>query len=256
VESARGHLTGTKCRFLAVAAAGLAAAVLAVAGPATLATPVAAATVKAAHKHNRHHHRKHHRRHARRHHGVKGHTASARTASASGSTPAALVPTPPCANADTPATQGSVDQMRIAVECLVNQERTSRGLPALADDSKLTTSAQSWTDEMVATGDFTHGTNFAGRINAVGYDWQEAGENIATGYETPRDVVQAWMQSPEHCQNILQPDYTEMGTGVNTAPVGNFASGPSTWTQDFGLTMSQTAPSSNQGPMNGCPYAN
>ena len=144
--------------------------------------------------------------------------------------------------------------MRIAVECLVNQERTSRGLPALQDNSKLTSSAQNWADHMVATGDFTHGNDFAGRITSVGYDWQEAGENIATGYDTPRDVVAAWMASPDHCQNILDPDYVSFGTGINTAPVGNYATDPSTWAQDFGLTMSQTAPSQNQGPMNACPY--
>ena len=107
---------------------------------------------------------------------------------------------------------------------------------------------------MVATGEFTHGTNFAGRISAVGYDWQTAGENIATGYDTPRSVVKAWMASTDHCHNILDPSFRDVGTGVNPAPVGNYASDPSTWTQDFGLLMTDSPLSGNQGPMNGCPY--
>jgi uncharacterized protein YkwD len=144
--------------------------------------------------------------------------------------------------------------MRIAVECLVNQARIAHALPALADNAELTTSAQNWTDWMVANGQFTHGTDFSGRVSAVGYDWQEAGENIATGYATPSDVVNAWLASPEHCQNIMSPDFASMGTGVNTAPVVNYATDASTWTQDFGLSMTQSPPSTNQGPFNGCPY--
>jgi uncharacterized protein YkwD len=238
---------------------------------AALAAPSSsAATVPALHAHKRHHHR-HHRRHHHRH-GAKQSAATAHSASvttpaspvassAAAAVPAAapavaapLVPVPPCANADTSAIGASASDMRIAVECLVNQARMAKGLPPLADNAELTTSAQNWTDWMVANDQFTHGSDFAGRITAVGYDWQEAGENIATGYDTPQEVVNAWLASPEHCQNIMNPDYVSIGTGINTAPVAGFATDPSTWTQDFGLTTSESAPSTNQGPMNACPY--
>jgi uncharacterized protein YkwD len=139
--------------------------------------------------------------------------------------------------------------------CLINQQRTSRGLPPLTENSKLDSVSQNWTNWMVANDQFTHGTNFAGRVTASGYDWQTAGENIATGYDTPRDAVTAWMASPDHCRNILDPSFRDVGTGVVTAPVASFASYPSTWTQDFGLAMSASAPSGNTGPMNGCPYS-
>jgi uncharacterized protein YkwD len=144
--------------------------------------------------------------------------------------------------------------MRAAVLCLVNQQRALRHLPPLQGSQPLTRSAQGWTDQMVSSGDFSHGSDFAGRIADAGYVWQAAGENIATGYATPRDVVNGWMASTEHCQNILNPTYRDLGTGVNPQPVANWASGPATWTEDFGLSMSQSPLSGNWGPANGCPY--
>jgi len=144
--------------------------------------------------------------------------------------------------------------MDAAVDCLINQERTSRGLPGLSVSSPLNRSAQNWNDSMISSGNFTHGSNFAGRISAVGYNWQTAGENIATGYLTPAQVVGAWMASTDHCHNILDPSFRNVGTGETPSRVGNWASGPATWTQDFGLLMSQSAPSGNHGPQNGCPY--
>jgi uncharacterized protein YkwD len=144
--------------------------------------------------------------------------------------------------------------MRAAVVCLINQQRNRHGLPSLRVSAKLNSSAQNWNQAMVSSGNFTHGSNFAGRISAVGYNWQTAGENIATGFATPRDVVNAWMASPDHCRNILDPSFRDVGTGVTGAAVGQWATQPSTWTQDFGLLMSQNAPSGNTGPQNGCPY--
>jgi len=159
-----------------------------------------------------------------------------------------------CANADTPATAASKQAMRTAVVCLINEQRTSRHLPALQVNSDLDHSAQSWTDTMVSSHQFTHGYDFAGRITAAGFHWSSAGENIATGFPTPREVVTAWMASTGHCQNILSPTYANVGTGVSAHPVPGFASGPSTWTQDFGLWMGHSAPSGNYGPSSGCPY--
>ena len=126
-------------------------------------------------------------------------------------------------------------------------------LPALRESSMLDRSAQGWTNTMVATGAFTHGANFAGRISAVGFAWSSAGENIATGFLTPRAVVSGWMGSTGHCQNILNPTYTNVGTGVVHRAVGVGGNG-ATWTQDFALASRRRAPSHNFGPANGCPY--
>ena len=141
-----------------------------------------------------------------------------------------------------------------AVVCLINQQRTSRHLPPLRASLLLDRSAQSWTNAMVSSDVFSHGTNFAARITAAGYVWRSAGENIATGFQTPRSVVNAWMASTGHCQNILNPTYGNVGTGVSRAPVRGWASGSGTWTQDFALSMFKSPPSGNYGPMDGCPY--
>lgn len=197
-------------------------------------TPSAGAAAKA-HRHGRRHH--HHVRHNRRQTAaVLAHVSSA------------------CPFADSLATSASLAEMRVAVVCLINQQRDSRGLPSLRASTELNRSAQSWNQWMVSSGNFTHGSNFAGRISAVGYDWQTAGENIATGFATPREVVNAWMASPDHCRNILDPSFRDIGTGVTAAAVGSWASQPSTWTNDFGLLMSQSPPSGDTGPQNGCPY--
>jgi uncharacterized protein YkwD len=158
-----------------------------------------------------------------------------------------------CANADRRATAASTAEMRGAVVCLINKERTARHLPPLAAARKLDHSAQGWTNTMVSQGFFSHGTNFAGRISAAGFVWSAAGENIASGFLTPRKVVHAWMSSTGHCQNILSPTYRDVGTGVSPHGIRG-STVPATWTQDFALPMGRPAPSSNWGPANGCPY--
>jgi uncharacterized protein YkwD len=159
-----------------------------------------------------------------------------------------------CMGANTPIRAASRDSLQSAVVCLINQQRSARGLAALNASSRLDRSAQGWTNVMVSRGVFSHGTDFSARITAAGFDWSNAGENIATGYGTPATVVSAWMASTGHCQNILSPVYTEVGTGVRDLPIAGSSSAGGTWTQDFGLLMSQHAPSGNYGPADGCPY--
>jgi uncharacterized protein YkwD len=173
-----------------------------------------------------HHHRRHH------------HAAAARA----------------CRSANAPVGSASRQAIKSAVVCLINKQRAGRGLPALRESSLLDRSAQGWSDTMVATRQFTHGFNFAGRISAVGFAWSTAGENIATGFATPRTVVNAWMASTGHCQNILNPTFSSVGTGVVNRVVGGFASQGATWTEDFALPLGHRPPSGNVGPMDGCPY--
>jgi uncharacterized protein YkwD len=168
--------------------------------------------------------------------------------------PATATAAPRCPNADRRATTRDAAAMRAAVLCLVNRQRTSRHLPALHANLRLDHSAQGWTNHMVAAGVFSHGSHFAARISAAGYRWMNAGENIATGYPTPRAVVAAWMASTGHCHNILDPQFRDLGIGVLARPVRGYASGPATWTEDFGLQQGQRAPSHNFGPADGCPY--
>jgi uncharacterized protein YkwD len=162
-----------------------------------------------------------------------------------------------CANATAQADRASAQAMRHAVVCLLNLQRTSRHLPALGELKRLDHSAQSWTDVMVWRDVFDHvalGSDPGARISAAGFSWSSIGENIATGYPTPRDVVSAWMSSTGHCQNILSPSFRYIGQGVSTRAIRGISSGPATWTTDFGLPAGASAPSRSSGPANRCPY--
>ena len=69
------------------------------------------------------------------------------------------------------------------------------------------------------------------RMAAAGYQGQTMGENIAAGQSTPESVVAGWMNSPGHCTNIMNGQYTDLG-------VGYYYSGSSQyghlWVQNFG----------------------
>jgi uncharacterized protein YkwD len=158
-----------------------------------------------------------------------------------------------CPDADTPVSGAPLTTMRAAVLCLTNQERSAHGLPSLRASMRLSHVAQRLTRTMVVSRAFGHGPDFTLRFSASGYDWRAAGENIATGYATPRSVVHAWMASPDHCRNILNPAFRDVGAGAVAAAAAS-DTGPGTWTEDFGLLMSQSAPSRNTGPQSGCPY--
>jgi uncharacterized protein YkwD len=159
-----------------------------------------------------------------------------------------------CADAHTTIAHTARAELQRAVVCLINQQRHTRGLPGLRENARLNRSAQGWTNVMVTHRDFSHGADFAARISAVGFDWSNVGENIATGYRSPTAVVRAWMASKGHCQNILNPVYRYVGTGVSDNSITGYSTLAGTWTQDFGLLMGQHAASGNWAPAEGCPY--
>ncbi len=167
--------------------------------------------------------------------------------------PTASASASPCAHAHTSVSQATRHELRRAVVCLINKQRTSHGLPRLRANWRLNRSAQHWTRTMVNRQIFTHGPNFASRISAVGFNWSTAGENIAVGFTTPFQVVKGWMASTGHCQNILYPAFSRVGTGVINQGISGWGAA-ATWTQDFALRMGRRAPSRNMGPANGCPY--
>jgi len=51
------------------------------------------------------------------------------------------------------------------------------------------------------------------RLAAAQYVWEAYGENVAMGQRSAAEVVSAWMKSPGHRANILNPRYTELGIG-------------------------------------------
>jgi len=55
------------------------------------------------------------------------------------------------------------------------------------------------------------GQSPADRVRAVGYHEKLVGENIAYGPKTVEEVVRGWLDSPEHCENIMDSRFAEMG---------------------------------------------
>ncbi|MGC1387364.1 MAG: CAP domain-containing protein [Steroidobacteraceae bacterium] len=55
------------------------------------------------------------------------------------------------------------------------------------------------------------GRSPADRVRAVGYREKLVGENIAYGPKSAEEVVQGWLSSPGHCENIMDPRFAEMG---------------------------------------------
>jgi uncharacterized protein YkwD len=74
------------------------------------------------------------------------------------------------------------------------------------------------------------GSSPAERVTRAGYTWGGTGENVASGQQTADAVVKGWLASPGHCQNIMEPRFTEMGVAFALAPDQN----PNIyWTQEF-----------------------
>ncbi len=62
------------------------------------------------------------------------------------------------------------------------------------------------------------GSSPAERITRSGYRWSEVGENLASGVMTADEVVAGWLASPEHCANLMDPLYRQMGVAFAVNP--------------------------------------
>lgn len=100
---------------------------------------------------------------------------------------------------------------------LVNNERSKYGLSALSSQNiSLNNAAYTRACEQAET--FSHtrpnGTSWTTVLNDNGIYYSNAGENVAYGQSTPKEVMEAWMNSTGHRENILNSNYSEIGVGV------------------------------------------
>jgi uncharacterized YkwD family protein/spore coat assembly protein SafA len=103
------------------------------------------------------------------------------------------------------------------VQQLVNQERSKQGLKPLQMDWELQRTARTKACDMVQKGYFSHTSPTYGSpfdmMKQFGISYRTAGENIAQGQRTPAEVMQSWMNSQGHRENILKSDFTHIGVG-------------------------------------------
>lgn len=99
----------------------------------------------------------------------------------------------------------------------VNQVRLAHGLPPLKLNSELCRAAQMRSDEILLTGNFGHidaeGHRADTRARKAGYEFEWLGENLAAGQPSLERALQAWLSSLSHRENLLNPEYREMGLG-------------------------------------------
>ncbi len=104
---------------------------------------------------------------------------------------------------------------------VVNDTNVKRGeasLTPLRNNPALAKAAQMKAEHMAKNGYFAHyspdGVSPWYWFKAVGYDFVNAGENLAVHFNDSSEVVQAWMNSPTHRANIMNGSFTEIGIGV------------------------------------------
>ena len=92
---------------------------------------------------------------------------------------------------------------------MTNADRTARGLRALSTAADLQAVAQQRSDEMARSGRLAHTTNLGSRLSG----WKRLGENVGRGPNL-RDIQTAFMASPSHRENIVDPGFSQVGVGL------------------------------------------
>lgn len=128
-----------------------------------------------------------------------------------------------------PQVSSSVLSYEEEVVRLVNVQRAKYGLQPLTMNWELSRVARYKSEDMARNHYFSHTSPTYGSpfdmMRSFGISYRSAGENIAFGQRTPAAVVDAWMNSSGHRENILKASYTQIGVGYYAN--GNY------WTQMF-----------------------
>lgn len=102
---------------------------------------------------------------------------------------------------------------------LTNQERQKVDLVRLVYNNQLAVAAHNKAVDMFTDNYWAHISPTTGRtpwvfIQNAGYTYTYAGENLARGFTTSSDVINAWMASPTHRANVLSSNYQDVGFAI------------------------------------------
>lgn len=107
---------------------------------------------------------------------------------------------------------------RSALEKYANETRVSLGLNPLTSNGQLTLAAEMKARDMIRNQYFAHtspqGVEPWYWFDQAGYIYRFAGENLAVGFYESEEVFQAWLNSPSHRENVVNPRFSEIGTAV------------------------------------------
>jgi hypothetical protein len=93
---------------------------------------------------------------------------------------------------------------------LTNALRASKGVGPLAVDSGLVSVARSWSGKMAAAGGISHNPSLASQVPN---GWKKLGENVGQGGNVD-SLQQAFVNSPSHYHNLVDPAFNLVGIGV------------------------------------------
>ncbi len=133
------------------------------------------------------------------------------------------------------------DRERVRAELVtrIDDERRRAGRQPLTVDSRLDAAAQRHADDMLGRSYFAHrdpdGRTIRERAREAGFDWSAIGENIAEGQQSVKEVVESWMRSAGHRENILDRRYTRTGVGLALGRDPKTGEYRILWVQTFGL---------------------
>lgn len=101
---------------------------------------------------------------------------------------------------------------------ITNEIRSANKLSSLKANTKLDLAAEEKLNDMAFNEYFAHispdGVTPWSWIKKAQYQYRVAGENLAIGFTTPEDTLQAWLDSPSHKANLLNPQYQDIGVAV------------------------------------------
>lgn len=110
----------------------------------------------------------------------------------------------------------TVDQLLV----FTNEKRKEFGLPPLTLNPRLSNAAALKAEDMMEKDYWAHSSPDGKTpwvfIKEAGYNYTYAGENLAKGFNSAEDVVNAWMESPRHRDNMLFKNYSDVGFSVVT----------------------------------------
>jgi uncharacterized protein YkwD len=143
----------------------------------------------------------------------------------------------------TPPARADADQIAAELLQRINRARAAPrrcgnksfpAAPALQSSVLLRRAAEAHTQEMLEHDYFAHqgydGSTPAQRVAATGYSYLLVGENIASGPQSAAEAAAGWLASPAHCENIMDPRFSE--TGI--AYLANSSGTPRIyWVQEF-----------------------
>jgi len=98
----------------------------------------------------------------------------------------------------------------------INEVRARAGLPALEVNQELVGVARNWADTMVAGNDIWHNPDLGSQVSAP---WVLLGENVGRGSDV-QTLMQAFVDSPAHYRNLVEPRFDWVGVGVTWSPDG------------------------------------